>query len=116
MGEGRHKRGLAAARRIETTAQVVREARSHAKEAEVSELRDVARRQLKKLRNVLNELQRLVLRDGLSKDASEHLNRQLEALEHSLTTEAIEPVDDAALERLVGCAKAARLDLKARLR
>ena len=116
MGEGRHKRGLAAARRIETTAQVVREARSHAKEAEPSELRDVARRQLKKLRDVLNELQRVVLRDGLSKDASAHLTRQLETLEHSLASQALAPVDDATLERLVGCAKAARLDLKARLR
>lgn len=92
----KRRRALEAARRIERTADLVRRARSHAREAQDERRRKLARNALKKLRTELESLQRSVIREGLSSGKREILD------------EALGPVEDT-IERFLGAVPAPEL-------
>jgi hypothetical protein len=110
-------RGLEAARRIEDITGQVRKARSRAgkkpRKPSHAEAHRRARRQLKKLGATLGEVQRMVLSEGLSAPAREHLADQLEPLETSLTSLLDEsPFKKRHLRRLARVSKRARRRLR----
>lgn len=83
------RRGLKAARRIESTTELVRRARRLAK-ASKADGRRRARTKLKRLRGVLEALQQGVLRQGLSRAGWHSLKRELDEADDHL---------DAAIDR-----------------
>jgi hypothetical protein len=107
----RRQRGVKAARRIEDTAHVVRDALAHAKVAEKGEERDDARRQLKKLRKKLDEFQRLVIREGLSKASHLYLKDHLGRLEDPLEALLDGPAGVGEMVKLAREARKVRKEL-----
>lgn len=98
----RMRRGLEAARRLEETFARIRQARALARRSEASEDLDlkVARKELKRLRKVLENAQRASLAVGLSRRAAEELVRLAETADELL---------DAALERTLDPKRARKL-------
>lgn len=84
-GSARLARGLKAARRIERVMSIVRKARSHAGKVapkpKWARAHARARRQLRRLLEALEALQRSVLSDGVTTISHDHLDVELRALE-----------------------------------
>jgi hypothetical protein len=108
-------RGLTAARNIERSVSLVRKARSHAGRKPAregwAEAHGRARRQVRKLLERLEELQQVVLSEGLSQASHEHLDAELESLEQALQPLLAEPIRKKSLKRLRQAARQTRKGL-----
>lgn len=83
----RMKRGLEAARRLETCFDQIRQARARIRQDDRSaeiELK-LLRRELKRLRKVLDRAQRVSIADGLSRRAAEDLDRLADRVDATLS-------------------------------
>jgi hypothetical protein len=108
-------RGLEAARELERWLGLVRAVRSHVgkqpAKAKWAEEHHEARRQLKKLRRVLEELQQDVLADGLSSRGFRHLKAQLAPVQ-DLRALTERPVKRRVYTKLAARARSARKGLR----
>ena len=104
-------RGVEAARLLEATADLVRRARSHAKQSSKAKHRRKARRQLKKLIKALRSHQEQVLSQGLGPDDHEILREGLVDLDDTLQAFLDGKPKKKALQRVKKHAKRVRKDL-----
>ena len=105
------KRGIQMARRIEETLSIIRRARTHAHSAAPSASMVSARKQLKKLRAVLEVIQRDTISEGLSTEGVNHLTEELDTIERRLEDFLVLRATKSALKTLATEMKAARKKL-----
>lgn len=106
------RRGLDTARRIEMTLDAVRRSRAHVKKVEGM---PPVRKELKRLRHVLERVQRESITHGLSKRAAEDLDGLLSKLDDRLDTFVSKPPTVKRAFKLLERVQAAERKLAARI-
>ncbi|MCB9668079.1 MAG: helix-hairpin-helix domain-containing protein [Alphaproteobacteria bacterium] len=110
------KRGLDTARRVETTLDWVRQARAHARtDPDAGRESKELRRQLKRLRGVLERLQKECITHGLSRRAAHDLGPLLDEADARLSSWTAKSASEKRADKAAQRVRAVRRGLAARL-